>query len=356
MSGGKRCEGGYTQFNDVAEDLAAPWAMALWKRVPTPAAARGTRLSTYDKLLNKHRIRRIDTATLKTRLAQPPLDVDPAAARAAQTHVRLLAKRLAVVNEQIAEAGARIDERLAELGGADPGPCAADAPAGGPRDATVLRSITGVGRMVLATLLAEADDVLARRDYAALRGLCGTAPVTKQSGRMRIVTRRLAVHGRLRDAVQHWARVAVQHDAACAAKYRALRGRGHGHHRALRSVADGLLRTACAMLRDGTLFDPQYAPTTRHREATQTRSLESSQKSTCRKANSPTASKSPVPSQPRPDVFHASSEPGGRRDADAIPGEPRLAARHAGGPPALPARTNAAPCSLRGVDHVNYVK
>ena len=29
-----------------------------------------------------------------------------------------------------------------------------------------------------------------------------------------------------------------------------------------------------------------------------------------------------------------------------IPGEPRLAARHAGGPPALPARTNAAPCSF----------
>ena len=29
-----------------------------------------------------------------------------------------------------------------------------------------------------------------------------------------------------------------------------------------------------------------------------------------------------------------------------IPGEPRRAARHAGGPPALPAGTNAAPCSF----------
>ena len=110
---------------------------------------------------------------------------------------------------------------------------------------------------MLSTLLAEAGDVLSRRDYRALRSLSGMAPVTRQSGGSRIVTRRLAVNGRLRDAVLDWARVAVQHDAACAAKYAALRARGHGYYRALRSVADGLLRLACAMLRDGTLYQPR---------------------------------------------------------------------------------------------------
>ena len=54
----------------------------------------------------------------------------------------------------------------------------------------------------------------------------------------------------------HWARIAVQHDAASKAKYAALRGRGHSHGRALRSVADRLLNVACAMLKAGTLFDP----------------------------------------------------------------------------------------------------
>ena len=39
-------------------------------------------------------------------------------------------------------------------------------------------------------------------------------------------------------------------------KYQALRARGHRHARALRSVADRLLNVACAMLRDGTCFDP----------------------------------------------------------------------------------------------------
>jgi hypothetical protein len=47
----------------------------------------------------------------------------------------------------------------------------------------------------------------------------------------------------------------VQYDRTTRAKYEALRARGHGYARALRSVADRLLNVACAMLRDGTLFD-----------------------------------------------------------------------------------------------------
>ena len=178
--------------------------------------------------------------------------------------MRLLTKRLAVVVKQLAETQTRIDAFLEELGGADPATTGSEDPqpgqAKGQRDATILRSIPGVGRYVLATLLAEADDPLRRRDYHALRCLSGAAPVTKQSGRVRTVTRRLAVHDRLRDALGYWASGAVQKDPASKARYQALRARGHGHHRALRSVADRLLFVACTMLRDGTVFDPQHAP------------------------------------------------------------------------------------------------
>ena len=159
--------------------------------------------------------------------------------------MRLLTKRLAVVVKQLAETQTRIDAFLAELGGADPATTGSEDPqpgqAKGQLDATILRSIPGVGRYVLATLLAEADDPLRRRDFHALRCLSGAAPVTKQSGRVRIVTRRLAVHDRLRDALGYWASGAVQKDPACKARYQALRDRGHGDHRALRSVADRLL-------------------------------------------------------------------------------------------------------------------
>ena len=106
-----------------------------------------------------------------------------------------------------------------------------------PTDATILMSLPGVGTGVVATLFAEASDVLQRRDHAALPCLFGVAPVTRRSGRSLVVTRRLATHDRLRDAAFHWARVAAQRDPVSHKKNRALRARGHGHARALRSIA-----------------------------------------------------------------------------------------------------------------------
>ena len=160
--------------------------------MPNPAAARGVRVSTYDKVLKKHGIRRFDGAALKNRLAQRPLDVDPAAVRAAEAHARLLAKRLAVLNDQIAGAKTQLEAFLGRLGNADPEPGAGGEPPPGQsqeqRDVTILRSLPGVGTVVAATLFAEAHDALRRRDYHALRCLCGVAPVTRQSGRRRIVT------------------------------------------------------------------------------------------------------------------------------------------------------------------------
>src|SRR6516164_1617196 len=127
------------------------------------------------------------------------------------------------------------------------------------RDAAILDSLPGVARTILATLLAEASDTLQRRDYHALRALCGSAPVTRRSGKSRVVLRRFACNQRLRNATYNWAQNAVRWDAISRAKYDALRAKGHGHARALRSVVDRLLNVACAMLNSGTLFDPEFA-------------------------------------------------------------------------------------------------
>src|SRR5262249_7272504 len=117
------------------------------------------------------------------------------------------------------------------------------------RDAAILDSTPGIGRTVLVSLLTEASDAPQRRDYHALQTLCGTAPVTKRSGKSCIVLRRRACNRSLRNAVHHWAHNASQYDATSRAKYEALRAKGHGHARALRSVADRLLYVVCAMLR-----------------------------------------------------------------------------------------------------------
>ena len=246
----------YPQAMAIGEDLAADWFLELWAAVPTPARAARIRESTVARILETHRIRRIAAAEVMRILRQPALTVAPGTAEAASAHIRTVAERLKLVNRQIREAHRRLDELCASLAEGDGDTSPGQEPE--QRDVTILRSLPGVGRIVLATLLAEAPEPLRRRDYHALRTLSGVAPVTKRSGKRCIVIMRQACHLRLRGAVYHWARVATQHDELSRRRYAALRKRGHSHGRALRSVADRLLAVACAMLTRQMSFDPEY--------------------------------------------------------------------------------------------------
>ncbi len=51
----------------------------------------------------------------------------------------------------------------------------------------ILRSMPGIGSTVLSTLLSEAGELIQKQDYTALRCLCGVAPITKRSRKVRIV-------------------------------------------------------------------------------------------------------------------------------------------------------------------------
>lgn len=225
--------------------------LRAWRR--RAAAAARLRSASVSRKLTEHRIRRLTAGEVLAVLRQPAVTVAPGTAEAAVAHIRMLAARVRLVNGQLKETSRKLDElceQIASLG-------QANGPDARPGDATILRSLPGVGRMVLATLLSEASDPLSRRDHQALRNLCGVAPVTSRSGKRCVVSMRRAAHVRLRLALYHWSRVAIQHDAASRSRYTQLRERGHSHPRALRSVADRLLNVACAMLRHGTLFDPE---------------------------------------------------------------------------------------------------
>jgi transposase len=246
----------YPQLLKVTDDVGADWFLALWALVPTPAKAARIHKATIDRLLKAYRIRRINAETAIPVLRQKPIQVAPGTTDAATAHIRALAVRLKVVNRQIKEAHGQLDVLCAKLAGpeeTEPGQSQEQ------RDVTILRSLPGVGRIVIATLLAEAWEPLCERDYHALRSLCGAAPVTRRSGKRCVVVMRQACHVRLRTAVYHWARVAIQHDELSKRRYRELRTRGHSHGRALRTVADRLLAVACAMLRSRTLFDSARA-------------------------------------------------------------------------------------------------
>jgi transposase len=125
----------------------------------------------------------------------------------------------------------------------------------GPSDVAIVLSLPGVGRKITAWLFAEAAQPLAERDYQTLRTHSGVAPVTKQSGKRRLVVMRHGCNPRLRHALYHMARVAMQRDAHFNSVYTALRAKGQRHGQALRNIGDRLLRILMAMLRHRTCYD-----------------------------------------------------------------------------------------------------
>jgi transposase len=246
----------YPQALQLTDDLAADWFLALWHQVPTPAKAAKVRKTTIAHILQAHRIRRLDAEEVLRVLRQKPLSVAPGTVEAARAHIHTVAARLRLINAQLRATHRKLDELCARL---EP---AAETEPGQPaeqRDVAILRSLPGIGRINLATLLAEAPEPLRRRDYHALRTLSGVAPVTRRSGKTCIVIRRLACNQRLGRALYHWARVASQHDPVSRQRYAELRQRGHSHGRALRTVGDRLLLVACTLLERQALFDPHHA-------------------------------------------------------------------------------------------------
>ena len=242
----------YPQALELTDDLGAEWFLDLWELLPTPAKAATARAAQITRVLTQRRVRRVDAQAVLRRLRQPAVTVAPGTVEAATAHLGVLVARLRLINRELTRGHQRLDTLCGELAHAED----AEGQKCGQRDVTILRSLPGVGRIVLATLLAEASQPLRARDYVALRSLGGVAPVTKRSGKSHAVLMRQACHHRLRDALYHWGRVAIQHDPVSRARYAHLRSRGHSHPRALRSVSDRLLAVACAMLRNGTTYDP----------------------------------------------------------------------------------------------------
>src|SRR3954449_7942438 len=212
----------YPQLLALSDDLTAEWVLALWSMGPTPAQAARLREATLARLLRQHRIRKLDAPAVLAILRQPAIPVAPGVTEAAVLHLRSLVARLRLANQEFRQAERKLEELCTAL--SETQPTAQDS---GPGDATILRSLPGVGPVTLATRLTEATGPLARRDYPALRTLSGVAPVTKRSGKSCIVVMRYAAQVRLRNAVFQWARIAVQIDRTCRGRYEALRARGH---------------------------------------------------------------------------------------------------------------------------------
>ncbi len=217
-------------------DLASADALAILAIAPTPQAARGLSRARIASALGRAGRRR----NLERRAAQIQQ-----ALREEQPHTADLvadafgvaaAARVGVLvslNQQIAE----LERALTEHFDRHP-------------DAEILRSLPGLGLVLGARVLGEfGDDPNRYADARGRKAYAGTAPITKASGRSRVVLARVARNRRLADACERWAFSSLTSSPGGRRYYDTLRARGKTHSQATRQLANrwvGILHACLA--------------------------------------------------------------------------------------------------------------
>jgi transposase len=242
----------YPQMLALSPGADEAWLWDLIEMAPQPMQAGKLKLVAVKRLLRSYRIRRWSAEEVLETVRTPALRLAPGAAEAASEHVLLLLPLLRSVQQQQAQVGKRIQRMLEELKASA---SSSEGPAPEHSDAAILLSLPGVGQCVGATMLAEASQPLAERDYHALRCYAGSAPVTRQSGKRKLVLMRYGCNHRLRNALYYWSFTSLQKDAWAREYYTRQRASGNSHGGALRSLGDRWLAVLIAMLKTGSLYD-----------------------------------------------------------------------------------------------------
>ncbi|MEV4251206.1 IS110 family transposase [Streptosporangium canum] len=228
------------------DDLAAREALELLAKAPDPAAAAKLTVNQITTVLKRvgcrgdltGRATRIQAALRSEHLGQPPVVT---AAYAAST--RALVTILATLNEQIAILRKEVEAHFGRHPAAE-----------------IITSQPGLGPILGARVLAEFGDDPDRYTSAkARKNYAGTSPITRASGKKRVVAARFVHNDRLIDALITQAAAAVRFSPGARAYYDKQRARDADYNTALRQVANRLVGILHGCLKTGTLYDEATA-------------------------------------------------------------------------------------------------
>jgi hypothetical protein len=230
---------------EAFDDLDAPDVLELLARAPDPERARKLTRAQVSAALKRARRRNIPdkagailAALRSEHLAQPP-----ALTAAYAATVRALIAVISALNEQVK----LLEDQVGEHFGQHP-------------DAEIYLSQPGLGAILGARVLAEfGDDPLRYRDGKARRNYAATSPVTRASGKKKVVAARFVHNDRLVDALNAQAFAALNASPGARACYDELRARGIEHNDALRRLANKLVGILHGCLKTRTLYDEATA-------------------------------------------------------------------------------------------------
>jgi transposase len=127
-------------------------------------------------------------------------------------------------------------------------------------DAKILLSFPGLGPLTAARVLAEIGDDRTRfTDARAVKAYAGASPVTRASGRSRVVAHRHIKNQRLAHAGFLWALSSLRASSAANAHYRRRRDHGDGHAQAQRHLFNKFLGQLHHCLHTNQLYNEAHA-------------------------------------------------------------------------------------------------
>ena len=234
------------------DDLDAPDALELLGKAPDPVKAAKLTRAQVSAALKRARRRDIPgkATVILPALRSAQLGQPPAVTSAYAATVRSLVAVITVLNEQVKTLQGQVEADF----GRHP-------------DTEIYRSQPGLGPILGARVLGEFGDAPDR--YAsgkARKNYGGTSPITRASGKRKIVAARFIRNNRLSDALMAQAFAALGASPGARALYDAERARGTGHNPALRKVANRLVGILHGCLKTRTLYDEATAWP--HREKT----------------------------------------------------------------------------------------
>ncbi|MPZ29153.1 MAG: IS110 family transposase [Micromonosporaceae bacterium] len=227
------------------DDLAAPDVLQLLDTAPDPVSAAALGTEQIAAALRGARRRDIPgkTAKIQAALRAPHLSLPGVVAGAYAATVRTQVAILTVLAAQIEAMQGQVEAHF----GQHP-------------DAEIYRSQPGLGVLLGARVLAEfGDDKTRYVDAKARKNYAGTSPITRQSGKKKIVLARYVHNDRLIDALGLQAFAALGGSPGARAYHDQQQARGAGHRAALRQLGNRLVGILHGCLKTGTTYDEDTA-------------------------------------------------------------------------------------------------
>lgn len=227
------------------EDLDAPDTLELLAKAPDPASAARLSTARIGAALERagRRNRDAKVAAIRAALRGEHLGRSAVVTSAYAATVQAEVAILTVLQQQITALESQVEAHFGEH-----------------PDAEIYTSQPGLGVVLGARVLAEfGDDPHRYADARARKNYAGTSPITKQSGKKKIVLARYVQNDRLIDALTRQAFTALRGSPGARAYYDKQRARGLGHQAALRQLANRLAGILHGCLKTGRPYDEAIA-------------------------------------------------------------------------------------------------